>query len=148
MIVVALKTIFLIGIMSWYSAAIFSMINDYFRKEFNEYIKIDSVDTTYKSNTIQHTKSIPTIASPTVQIEMAKISQYPALNEKQNQKHSNQPDNNEFVAERPLIPAIKHLIFSNNGYCHLDEYTELLLKDAVCITQNTIDDHNQQIICL
>lgn len=54
MIVFALKAIFLIGVMSWYSAAIFSMINNYFRQEFNEYIKINPPDA-YKSNTIPHT---------------------------------------------------------------------------------------------
>lgn len=39
MIAIALKAFFLIGALSWYSAAIFSMINDYFRNEFNDYMK-------------------------------------------------------------------------------------------------------------
>lgn len=39
MLAVALKGVFLIGLLSWYSVAIMSMINDYFRTEFKQYLK-------------------------------------------------------------------------------------------------------------
>lgn len=39
MLVAAIKGLFLIGVLSWYSAAIFAMINNYFRNEFKEYMQ-------------------------------------------------------------------------------------------------------------
>lgn len=43
MLAVALKGVFLIGLLSWYSVAIMSMINDYFRTEFKEYLKSNPI---------------------------------------------------------------------------------------------------------
>lgn len=44
MLLAAGKGIFLIGVLSWYSAAIFGMINNYFLNEFKEYLKKNPVD--------------------------------------------------------------------------------------------------------
>lgn len=46
MLAVALKGVFLIGVISWYSVAIMSMINDYFRTEFKEYLKKNPIAST------------------------------------------------------------------------------------------------------
>lgn len=46
MLAVALKGVFLIGVISWYSVAIMSMINDYFRAEFREYLKKNPIAST------------------------------------------------------------------------------------------------------
>lgn len=62
MLIPAVKGIFLIGILSWYSAAIFGMINNYFRSEFKEYIKKNPIEPTsiknLKSNQIEIASSI------------------------------------------------------------------------------------------
>lgn len=42
MLAVTIKFVCLISVLSWYSTAIFTMINEYFRNEFNEYIKASS----------------------------------------------------------------------------------------------------------
>lgn len=44
MLLAAGKGIFLIGVLSWYSAAIFGMINNYFLNEFKEYLKKNPID--------------------------------------------------------------------------------------------------------
>lgn len=49
MLAVALKGVFLIGVISWYSMAIMSMINDYFRAEFNDYLKKNPI-TSHKAD--------------------------------------------------------------------------------------------------
>lgn len=42
MLFVAFKIIFLFIFLFWYSLTIMTMINDYFRNEFNEYLKLSS----------------------------------------------------------------------------------------------------------
>lgn len=126
MIVFVVKTIFLIGILSWYSATIFSMINDYFRREFNEHIKIDSPPRLrpspslppdpYKSNTIQpissnHKLDVPQFNSTSVTVAAAADDdekRSPAMmtsNTIAMTEHSNQ-QNNKILSKHPLIPII------------------------------------------
>lgn len=162
MIVFALKTIFLIGIMSWYSATIFSMINDYFRREFNEHIKIDSPPSrppdTSKSNTIQHTASISSNNEPemphiSLQFNFTSTTAAADDDGKRSQAmmtsktmtvtgQSNQ-QNNKILNKRPLIPVIiatatstdeERLVYSDNGRCHFGEYVvQLLSGNPVCM---------------
>lgn len=134
MIVFAFKTIFLIGIMSWYSATIFSMINDYFRREFNEYVKIDSPPSrpppsptpdTHKSDTIKHTASISSNNKPEmprISLQFNSTSTAAATDDDRDDDgrriqammtsktmtvtgHSNQ-QNNKVLNKPPLIPVI------------------------------------------
>lgn len=114
--------------MSWYSATIFSMINDYFRKEFNGYIKTNPLDA-YKSNTIQHAVSMP---SPSNQLDIAEISQ--VSSEKPIQKLPDQQHNQPIVGTH-FQTIIKHLVFSDNSQCLLTEYVmQILLRDPVCVS--------------
>lgn len=127
MIVVALKTVFLIGILSVYSAAIFHMINDYFRKGFNDYMKTSPLDA-YKSNTIQHAVSMPSNQLDGI-TEISQIS-----TEKPIQKHPDQQPNP--VVGSQLNAIIKHLVFSSdNSRCLLMEYVvQIFLRDPVCVS--------------
>lgn len=64
MLVVALKGFFLIAVISCYSVAIMSMINDYFRTEFKEYLKKNPITSTkadQKSSSTTIVISLPTI---------------------------------------------------------------------------------------
>lgn len=138
--------------MSWYSATIFSMINDYFRREFNEYVKINlppsRPPTPPESNTIQHTESIssndklemPHITSQfnlTAAADDEKRSQAMMTSEAMVTAHSNQ-QNNKILNKRPLIPIIiadaERLVYADNGRCHFDEYVvQLLSGNPVCM---------------
>lgn len=53
MIAIAMKAFFILGALSWYSVAIFSMINEYFRTEFNDYLKKNPIDS-HKRIGIEH----------------------------------------------------------------------------------------------
>lgn len=57
MIVAALKFFVLIAVLWWYSVTIFSIINDYFRKEFNDYLRNQAIDGRH-SDTV-HTPMLP-----------------------------------------------------------------------------------------
>lgn len=130
MIVVALKTAFLISIMSWYSLAIFSMINDYFRKEFNEYIKHDPVDGS-KSNAIQHVVSMPSN-----KLDMAQVSQISAENaikQQPDQFNRNQPNGIVTIQQHQHIEIVKYVIHSDSSRCLLDDYiVQIFLRNPVC----------------
>lgn len=65
MLVVALRGLFLIGVMSWYSAAIMSMINDYFRAEFTEYLQKDPIPSSVAPPKTNQESSTIVITSPT-----------------------------------------------------------------------------------
>lgn len=67
MLVVALRALFLIGVMSWYSAAIMSMINDYFRAEFTEYLQKDPIPSSVAPPKTNQESSKIVITSPTQQ---------------------------------------------------------------------------------
>lgn len=109
--------------MSWYSAAIFSMINEYFVKEFDEYIKLNPPTDAYKSNTIQHVASMPT-----KQLDLTEISQnsgeQPLIQQHTTDHHHSH-----------INTIIKHLVFLDNSRCCLiDEYVvEIFLKNSVCL---------------
>lgn len=60
MLVVALKGFLLIGVISWYSVAIMSMINDYFRAEFKDYLKKNPIT----SPKMDHVPADMVITSP------------------------------------------------------------------------------------
>lgn len=49
MLTAAIKGMFLIGVLSWYSASIFAMINNYFRNEVKEYLKQNPINPLPKS---------------------------------------------------------------------------------------------------
>lgn len=128
MIVIALKSVFLIGIMSWYSAAIFTMINEYFLKEFNDYMKTNPPTDAYKMNRMQH---IVSKQSSNQQLDLAElspsISVEPSLIE-------NHPDKRNTVVGNQLNTIIKHLVFSDNSRCLMDEYiVQIFLRNPVCM---------------
>lgn len=128
--------------MSWYSATIFSMINDYFRREFNEYVKIDAPPSpspssslppgTDKSNTIQHTTPISSnnkLEMPNISLQINSTSTAPAAaaaaaddDEQRSQAVMTSrtmtitghfnQQNNKILNKPPLIPGI---ITANTG---------------------------------
>lgn len=116
MIVVALKFFFLAAFLSWYSAAIFSLINEYFRNSFMEYIKETPTDE-YKSNTIKY--SLPSTSN---HIESTPINEiYPTEYHNRN--------GNVYVNRNSDQCTSTHLL-----YCtRFDYWQEIVLKTDLFI---------------
>lgn len=88
MLISIFKGVFLIGVLSWYSIAIFSMINDYFRSEFNEYLKKNPIGS-HKADVIKHSPAIVTEHTITsITMENSKLQQ-----NNNNEKNGNEFDN-------------------------------------------------------
>lgn len=101
MIVVALKFFVLIAVLWWYSITIFAVINDYFRKEFNEYLR--HVPSNSRRSDTVHTQ-LPESLRPKVDVLQQPLPPSPAVDGKQ----SNQNDNMHVVGNKQafnLIPA-------------------------------------------
>lgn len=124
MIIIALKAVFLIGIMSWYSTTILSMINDYFRNEFNNYLKENPADA-YKSNTIQHAVQIPA-----KNIEISQFTTVPSIN------HPDQMNGiNEIETGQPnYVQMANEIVSFCTNRCHIIEYfRQIFLEHRVCL---------------
>lgn len=86
MLIVAMKGVFVVGVISWYSVAIMSMINDYFRTEFKEYMKKNPIASPAKAD--QKSPAI-VISPPPIQqlVEIEKLFESNAItNDKQQQR--------------------------------------------------------------
>lgn len=121
MIIIALKTVFLVGIMSWYSMAILSMINEYFRSEFHNYLKENPADA-YKSNTIQHS-----VQNPAKNIEISQFSSLSSINH---------PDQiNEIETGQPsFVQAASEIVHYFDQRCHIIEYfRHVFLEHRICL---------------
>lgn len=118
MIVVAFKFFFLAAFLSWYSAAIFSLINEYFRNSFMEYIKETPTDG-FKSNTIKY--SLPSTSN---HIESTPINEkYPTECEYHNR------NGNVYVNRNSDQCTSTHLL-----YCtRFDYWQEIVLKTDLFI---------------
>lgn len=129
MIIIALKSVFLVGIMSWYSMAVLTMINDYFRSEFHNYLKENPADA-YKSNTIQHTVQIPS-----KNIEISQVSSVSSINHpgQINEIESGQPNYVRMAAE---------MVGIGNRCCHIVDYIQhIFLVNRVCLLTSINFNH-------
>lgn len=107
MLAVALKGVFLIGLISWYSVAIMSMINDYFRTEFKEYLKSNPI----ASPKADQMAPATVIASPTQQhIENGKLFESFENNGQRQKTETNELLRDGWSAERIV----------GNGKMHCD----------------------------
>lgn len=106
MIVVAFKFFVLIAVLWWYSITIFGVINDYFRKEFNEYLKHVPAADSRRSDTV-HTQ-LPESLRPNRIESKVDVLQQPLLPVFVDSEQSNQNDNMHVVGNKQefnLIPV-------------------------------------------
>lgn len=76
MILFAIKTAFLVGIMWWYSMSIIMIINTYYGNELNDYLKINPISTYEKIS--KHEQVAEKTRSPLLN-DNCHISQYEAF---------------------------------------------------------------------
>lgn len=103
MLIPAVKGIFLIGVLSWYSAALFAMINNYFRNEFQDYLKKNPIDTIpINDRSKALTSSSSTTATTTTP---ASIANLPTAVRFIDEESLNVKNEDNFINERSSINA-------------------------------------------